>query len=173
MTIAVGKSIYSRIIEIAIAFSAALFVLVLAIAAYFDRSIIILHVVEALPYLIAPILCLKKKKFGYFLAFASGGFWLWTAGFLTTFIRNGFEQLEMFIKTGSISRFDIFIAVPAASGTAGLVFFSLLGYINQPKKRMKDILLLLLACLLIATFFVIIFWLFAPKYLEMFQNIFR
>ncbi len=166
------KSIPSIIIEIAIVFSAAIFILALAIAAYFDKSIIKLHIVEALPYIIGPWLCLRKKRFGYFLAFASGGFWLWTAGFLTTFIRNGFEQLDILIKTGTINRFDILIAVPAAIGTGGLVFFSLLGYINQPKKNIKDILLLLLACILIAGFFIMIFNLFAPNYLEMFRGIF-
>src|SRR6266542_3680444 len=143
--------------------SAALFIIVLAIAAYLDKSIILLHIVEALPYVVAPILCLRRKKFGYPLAFASGSFWIWTGGFLTTFVRNGFEQLENFINTGTLDRFDIFIAVPAAIGTAGLVFFSLIGYLSLPGKSLKDVLLFLLAIIVITVFFLTIFKLFSCK----------
>jgi len=159
-------------IDIAIATSAALFIIVLAIAAYLDKNIILLHIVEALPYVVAPILCLRRKKFGYLLAFASGAFWIWTGGFLTTFVRNGFEQLENFINTGTLDRFDIFIAVPAAIGTAGMVFFSLIGYLFLPNKSLKDFLLFLLAIIVITVFFLTIFKLFAPNYLGMFRGIF-
>jgi hypothetical protein len=155
-----------------IAAFAALFVIVLAIAAWLDRSIIILHMVEALPYIIGPLLCLRQNKFGYALCFASGAFWLWTGGFLTTFVHNGFEQLIDLIRTGTLKRFDILIAVPAAIGTAGLVIFSSLGYIMLPNKSLMDILLFVLTVILITIFFLIIFRLFAPKYLEMFRGIF-
>jgi hypothetical protein len=151
---------------------ATLFVIVLAIAAWLDRSIIILHMVEALPYIIGPLICLRQNKFGYALCFASGAFWLWTGGFLTTFVHNGFEQLIDFIRTGTLKRFDILIAVPAAIGTGGLVIFSMLGYIMLPDKSSKDILLFVSTLILISFFFLIIFKLFAPKYLQMFHGIF-
>jgi hypothetical protein len=62
--------------------------------------------------------------------------------------------------------------LPAVIGTAGLVIFSLLGYIMLPNKSLMDILLFVLAVILITVFFLIIFKLFAPKYLQMFHGIF-
>jgi hypothetical protein len=84
---------------------AALFVMVLAIAAWLDRSIIILHLVEALPFIAGPLLCLRRNKFGYALCFAGGAFWLWTGGFLTAFVHNGFELLKghFAVRAGSDS----------------------------------------------------------------------
>src|SRR4051812_37677214 len=70
--------------------SAALFVVILAVAAYWDSSIRVLHLFEAVPYLLAAGLITRQRRFGYLLGVASGAFWLWTAGFLTTFIKNGF-----------------------------------------------------------------------------------
>ena len=82
-------------IDVAAAVSAAVFIAVLAVTAYWDPSIRVLHVFESLPYLLAAVLCLRQSKLGYALGFVSGAFWLWTGGLLTTFIRNGFERLEM------------------------------------------------------------------------------
>ena len=38
----------------------------------------------------------RGDRLAYPLGFASGAFWLWTAGFLTTFVRNGFEMNDRF-----------------------------------------------------------------------------
>src|SRR5436190_18310285 len=111
----------SRRINISIAVCALLFVAILAFAAYWDPTIRVLHVFESLPYITAAVLCVRRNRFGYPLAFASGGFWLWTAGILTSFIRNGFERLATLFHTGSVDRVDILIAVPAAIATGGLV----------------------------------------------------
>src|SRR5437016_1016182 len=74
--------------DVAAAVCAAAFVVVLAVSAYWDRSIRILHIVEALPYIVAAILVLRQHKFGYALGTVSGAFWLFTAAFRTTFVRN-------------------------------------------------------------------------------------
>jgi hypothetical protein len=93
---------------------------------------------HALPYLVGPFLCLRRKTFGYALTFASGVFWLWCGAILTTFVRNGFEQAEQLIRTGIIDRFDVLMAVPAGIGTAGLAIFSLIGYFKLPNKKATD-----------------------------------
>ncbi len=97
-------------------------------AAYWDPTIRLLHLFESLPYLVAAVLCLRQQKFGYMLGAAGGAFWLWTAGTLTTFIRNGFERVAMVLRTGHVDRPDILIAAPAACATGGLVLFSLWDY---------------------------------------------
>lgn len=148
---------------------AAGFIAVLGIAAYWDRTIRVLHVVESLPYGLAAALCLRHRKIGYVLGAAAGGFWLWTAGMLTTFVRNGFERVPMLLRTGHVDRPDVLIAVPAAFATAGLVVFSLWGYSRLGNKSWMDVGLFVAAVCLMAGFFVAIFAAFAPAYLGMFK----
>jgi hypothetical protein len=158
---------------VAVAVCALLFVAILALAAFFDPSIRVLHVFEALPYLLAAVLCLRRIKFGYVLGAVSGAFWLWTAGWLTTFIRNGFERVAVLARTGAVDRVDVLIAVPAALATGGLVLFSLLGYLALPRKSWRDLWLLLATLVLVPGFFVAIFLAFAPQYLGMFHGIWK
>src|SRR5437867_7824073 len=89
-----------RVIKWLIVASSALFVVVLALAAYWDPSIRVLHAFEAVPYLLAAILAVRRSKIGYALGVASGVFWLWLAGWLVTFVRNGFEILAILLRTG-------------------------------------------------------------------------
>ena len=94
--------------DLVVAVCAATFVAVLAISAYWDRSIRVLHAFESVPYVAAAVLCLRQNTFGYALGAVSGAFWLWMAGFLTAFVhamassvwRCSFEQARW---TGSIS----------------------------------------------------------------------
>ena len=151
---------------------AAAFIVILGIAAYWDRTIRVLHVFESLPYVVAAALCLRQRKFGYMLGAAAGGFWLWTAGTLTTFVRNGFERVPMLLRTGHVDRPDILIAVPAALVTGGLVIFSLWGYFRLGNKSWRDVGLFIAAMALVAGFFVAIFAAFAPQYLGMFRPVF-
>jgi hypothetical protein len=148
------------------------FIVILGIAAYWDRTIRVLHVFESLPYIVAAALCLRQRKFGYMLGAAAGAFWLWTAGTLTTFVRNGFERVPMLLRTGHVDRPDILIAAPAALVTGGLVIFSLWGYFRLRNKSWSDLGLFVAAMALIAGFFVAIFAAFAPQYLGMFRPIF-
>jgi hypothetical protein len=163
----IGKK--SLQLNLLISLSAALFVVVLFVSAWFDSTIRLLHVFEAIPYLLSPWLCLRKPRAGYTLAFACGAFWIWTAGFLTTFIRNGFERVIALLKTGTVDRPDILLAVPGFIGTFGLVIFSLIGYWRLDNKNWKDLLLLLAMMLLVFLFFLFIFAAFAPQYLGMFR----
>jgi hypothetical protein len=146
------------------------FIVILGIAAYWDRTIRVLHVFESLPYVVAAVLCLRQHKFGYMLGAASAAFWLWTAGTLTTFVRNGFERVAMILRTGHVDRPDILIAAPAACATGGLVLFSLWGYCRVRDKAWSDLGLFVAATGLVAGFFVAIFAAFAPQFLGMFKH---
>ena len=162
-----------RITDIGVAVCSAVFIAILAAAAYFDPTIRVLHVFESLPYIAAAALSLRQNKFGYALGVPSGAFWLWTAGFLTTFIRNGFERLAMLVRTGTVDRVDILIAVPAAIATGGLVLFSIAGYAQLATKSRRDILIFLAVLVVVPLFFIAIFAAFAPQYLGMFRGIAR
>ena len=150
--------------DVAIAACSALFIVVLALSAWMDPTIRVLHAFEALPYIAAAILCLRRRRFGYALGFAAGAFWLWTATTRTTFVRNGFQRLA----AADWSRPDLLIAVPAAIAAAGLALFSILGYMRQPAKRGRDALLFLAALALMPVFFIAIFAAFQPRYLALF-----
>src|SRR5262245_59670950 len=154
--------------DITAAICAVVFIVVLAVSAYWDRSIRVLHVFESLPYLLAAVLCLRRNKIGYALGLVSGAFWIWTAEFLTTFIRNGFERLAMLLRTVSVDRPDIFIAVPAAVAAAGLASSSVLGYSRLTNKSWRDSAALGAVVVIIPAFFIAIFAALAPQYLQMF-----
>ena len=158
--------------DIAAAVCAAAFVVVLAISAYWDRGIRTLHIFEAVPYVVAGVLCLRQITFGYALAVMSGVFWLWMAGLLTTFVRNGFETLFTFIRTGAVDRLDLLIAVPAAVAAGGLALFAVLGYAQRPSKSWSDVFAWAAAVAVVPFFFLGIFAVFAPQYLAMFESVF-
>ena len=160
-----------RRIDVAAAACAAVFIAVLAVSAYWDSGIRVLHVFESVPYLLAAVLCLRRNKLGYALGVVSGAFWLGTAGLRTTFIRNGFQRLEMLVRTGSVDRPDILIAVPAAVATAGLIVSSIVGYGRLPNKSSRDSAVFGAAVAIVPAFFIAIFAAFAPRYLEMFRGL--
>jgi hypothetical protein len=160
-----------RVIGWLIAASSALFVAMLALAAYWDASIRVLHVFEAVPYLMAAILGLRRSKVGYALGVASGSFWLWLAGWLVSFVRNGFEMLAVLVRTGRLERPDILIAVPAAMGAAGLVVFSFTAYLRLRDKSWRDVGVFAAALVFVLAFFVAIFAAFAPRFLTPLKHI--
>ncbi len=162
-----------RAINLGIAVCSSIFVIILGIAAYWDPAIRVLHAFEALPYIAVAVWSLCRNRLAYPLAFVSAGFWLWTAGFLTTFIRNGFERLAMLIRTGGVDRVDILIAAPAAIATGGLALLSLIGYLQQPARSRRDVALFIAALVIVPAFFIAIFAAFAPQYLGMFTPLVR
>ena len=169
---AVGSRTPGNAIDALAAGCAAAFVVILGITAYWDRTIRVLHVFESIPFIVAALLCLRPHKFGYMLGAASGAFWLWMAGTLTTFVRNGFERVAMLLRTGDVDRPDILIAAPAACVTAGLVVFSVWGYSRTRNKTWSDLGLFVAATGAVAGFFVAILAAFAPQYLGMFKPLF-
>ena len=159
-------------IEAAAAVCAASFIVVLAVSAYWDPSIRVLHVFEAVPYAAAGVLCLRQNKLGYALGFAGGAFWLWLAAFHTGFVRSGFESLGLLLRTGVVSRPDQLIAAPAAIATGGLALFAVLGYVRLSSKGWPDVIPWATAVAVVPAFFVGIFALFAPQYLAIIERAF-
>src|SRR6266850_5177625 len=56
-----------------------LFLVILAVSAFWDPTIRVLHLFEALLYAGVAALCIRRMKIGYALGVASGAFWLWSA----------------------------------------------------------------------------------------------
>jgi len=153
--------------------SAALFVGILALAAYWDSSIRVLHLFEAVPFVLAGGLGARRRKLGYALGVASGLFWLFQAGYLVTFVRNGFEVLAASLRAGHILRPDTLIAVPAAIGAGGLLLGSLVGYATLRNKSPRDAGLFAAALIGVAVFFFAILVVFAPQFLVPWKRLLR
>jgi hypothetical protein len=151
---------------------AAAFVVVLAVSAYMDRRIVVLHVLEAVPYLAAGVLCLQRRTLGYAIGAASGAFWLYIAGTQTTFIHNGFALAGRLLTTGRAERWDVIIAVPAALATGGLVLCSLAAYLRSPKKAPRDAIVFAAAAVGVVAFFAGAFATTGPQYLPLIARAF-
>lgn len=158
-------------VHVLAALCAAAFVVVLAISAYWDRSIAVLHVLEAVPFAAAAMLSLRRSTIGYALGAASGAFWLWIAGTQTTFIHNGFALAGRLLTTGRAERWDV-IAAPAAIATGGLVVFSLWAYLRAADRRPADLATFAAAAALVVAWFTASFAVAGPRYLPLIQRAF-
>ena len=150
---------------------AVVFVAILAISAYWDPTIRMLHLFEAVPYLAAAWLCLRRVKIGYLLAIAGGLFWLWVAGTRTTFVSNGFTLAGRLLRTGHLERPDVLIAAPAAIVTAGMALFGLWGYARVRNKSVADLGLFVASLVFVTGYFIAICAAFAPRFLQLFAGI--
>jgi ABC-type proline/glycine betaine transport system permease subunit len=79
----------------------------------------------------------------------------------------------MLLQTGHVDRWDVFIAVPAAIGTGGLLLFSALGYARSAKKLPSDVVRFAATTAIVAGFFIGIFYFFAPRFLGIFKPVLR
>jgi len=149
------------------------FVAVLILSALWDASIRVLHVFEVLLYLVIATLAFRPSKFAYALTFAGGVMWLWCGSGLTTFVRNGFQMLLLSVRTGHVQRPDLLIAIPAALATGGLVLLALTGYGKIRGKSAADFLLFAACFGGVWAFYLCIFAAFTPRYLQMFQPVWR
>src|SRR5260221_3190021 len=64
----------SRTTDCAVVVCSTVFIVILGVAAYWDPTIRVLHVFEAVPYGATAVLCLRRNRFGYPLGVASGAF---------------------------------------------------------------------------------------------------
>jgi hypothetical protein len=69
----------------------------------------------------------------------------------------GSKRLEVLLRTGSVDRPDVLIAVPAAVAAAGLALSSVLGYARLPNKSWRDSAALAATVVIVPGFFIAIF----------------
>jgi len=123
-----------RWIRSAIVVGAALFILALFVSAVFEPSIRVLHALQALIYVAVVILTRRNSPLGYGAGFVVSAFWNYVNLFVTTFIRNGFDQLIGLLQTGRIARPDQFLAIIAATGHFVLIVACLIGFLETRPK---------------------------------------
>ena len=151
----------------------ALFIPILALSAFWDPTIRVLHLFEALLYVGVAVLCVRRFKVGYALGVASGAFWLLMAWGLTTFVKNGFQTLALSLRVHQLRRPDLLIAIPAWASMIALVALSILGYARSSRKSARDIGVFVIASVAVIAFYFAIFTAFTPRYLEVFRPVLR
>ena len=147
------------------------FLLVLAISAYFEPDIRLLHFFQAWMYVAAIILAFRHSRWGYFIGISTAGFWNYANLFATSFFFNGLEQLAAWARSGHLSRPDLFLSVPAWFSNLMIICGCVWGYRRLSEKRLRDIWNLMGAFILCTGFFALIIALCQPRYLGIFPRL--
>jgi len=159
----------SRSPEWCILTGSCVFILMLAISAWWERDIRWLHFFQAWMYFATIVLALRRNRWGYFIGIGAAGFWIYTNLFVTTFFLNGLQQLAHWVRTGQMNRPDLVIAVPAWLSNLLVVSGCFWAYLRLPGKSPRDGGRLLAAAALTAGFFALDMALFQPRYLPLFR----
>jgi hypothetical protein len=159
--------------ELLILIGSCLFIFILWLAAYFESDIRWLHFFQALMYVAAIWLSLRRSRWGYFIGLSAAGLWDYINLFVTTFFRNGLHWLAVWISTGQLQHVDQIIAVPAWIGNLLVVVGSVCGYMQLPDKRRGDVGRFALAFVLTTGFLAAVIAICQPRFLPLFRGIFR
>jgi hypothetical protein len=146
------------------------FILVLAVSAYWEADIRWLHFFQAWMYIAAIVLGLRGNRWGYFIGISAAGLWDYANIFATTFFFNGLEQLSHWIRTGHLERPDLLIAVPAWFSNLFVVVGCVWAYARCSAKSVGDAARFLIAFALTTGFFALDMALFQPRYLGLFPR---
>ena len=147
------------------------FILVLAISAYWEPQIRLLHFFQAWMYVATIALSFRRNRWGHFVGISTAGFWNYLNLFAVSFFFNGLQQLAKWVRTGSLARPDIFIAVPAWFSNLLVFCGCAWAYSRLPEKGLGDIWKLVAAFILTTGFFAVAMALFQPRYLGIFPRL--
>jgi hypothetical protein len=152
--------------------SAGVFIVILMIAAVFDPSIRVLHVFEALIYIVVIIGATKESPSMYGAGCFMASFWNWTNLAHTTFIANGFRELRRLVETGTIRRPDQFIAIIAAAAHFILIAGCIAGLIKLKPRNSLVFGKFLVGGIATILYFVAIIVIFGPQYIPLMKEVF-
>jgi hypothetical protein len=109
---------------------AGFFIFALFVAAVFDPTIRLLHALQAVIYVAVIVLARRENAWGFGAGCFMALFWNYTNLFVTTFIRAGWQQLTILMRTGRLARPDLLIALAAAAGHFLLIGACLAGFLR-------------------------------------------
>src|SRR5438067_7245137 len=89
-----------------------IFIVVLAVSAFWEPDIRWLHFFQAWMYVAAIALGSQGNRWGYFIGISAAGLWDYANLVATTFFFNGLQQLSQWVHTGHLARPDLVIAAP-------------------------------------------------------------
>jgi hypothetical protein len=160
-----------RLLFWTIAVASAGFAFILAMSAFFDHSIIVLHFFQALQYLVIIALAARANRWGYFIAVAVGAFWDYLATFVNSFVESGWRALMTSIHSGALTKPDQIIAVFAFGFHLLLVVAAIIAYFRLERRNTSDWARLAASFAGAIGYFIAIVALFQPRYLVMVPRI--
>jgi hypothetical protein len=150
-----------------IAAGSADFVFILALSAYFDHSIIVLHFFQALQYLAIVALAARGNRWGYFIAIAVSAFWNYGATFVNSFVESGWRALMTSVHSGVLTKPDQIIAVFALGFHLLIIIAAAAAYFRLERRYASDWGRLAASFAGAVGYFIGIVALFQPRYLVM------
>jgi hypothetical protein len=156
--------------EWVIAIGGCAFILVLAIAAFWEPGIRWLHFFQAWMYVATMVLSFRRNRWGYFIGISAAGLWDYANIFATTFFFNGLQQLSEWARTGHLQRPDLLIAVPAWFSNLSIIAGCAWAYFRLAEKPLGDVGRFAVSFALATGFFALDMALFQPRYLGLFTR---
>ena len=146
------------------------FIAVLYFSAFWEPDIRWLHFLQSWMYLLSLALLARGNKWGCYVGASAALFWDYVNVFVTTFFRNGLDQVHGLFQTGHVTRPDQLISVPAWFGNLAVILGAVLVYSAIPRKQWSDARRMLLALVGTTAFFAGAVALAQPRYLPLFQG---
>jgi hypothetical protein len=150
---------------------ASIFVLMLAVSAYWEADVRWLHFFQAWMYLATIVLAFRRNRWGYFIGTSAAGLWDYTNIFATTFLYNGLQQLGDWIHTGYLQRPDLLIAIPAWVSNFLVIAGCVWGYVRLRERSWIDAGKFGLTFAVATGFFALDMYVFQPRYLGIFPRL--
>ncbi len=147
-----------------------IFIVVLAVSAYWEADIGWLHFFQAWMYAATIVLSLRGSRWGYFVGISAAGLWDYANIVATSFFWNGLQQLTQWIHTGHLARPDLLIAVPAWFSNLLVIIACIWAYSREEEKRASDVVKFLVCFALTTGFFAADMAVFQPRYLALFPR---
>ncbi len=160
-----------RWIDRSILVGAGLFIFALVLSAVYEPKIRVLHTLQALIYVAVIVLTRRRSPWGFGAGFVISAFWNYINLFVTTFIRNGIEQLVLSLRTGQLHRPDLILAIVAAAGHFLLIAACLAGFLRT-RPGAGQVGRFLAGGLLAVAYFVAIIVTTGPQYVGLLKRVF-
>jgi hypothetical protein len=119
----------------AIHVGASMFVFALAASVFFDRSIWVLHAVQALIYVAVIVLAQRQNPLGYGAGFSIALLWNGANLFVTGFIPSGLHTLRTVLSTGHILRPVLLLVLVGAAGHFLMIAGCLASFFRSSRGR--------------------------------------
>jgi hypothetical protein len=162
-----GTSGPDRLLLWLVALSCAGFVFILGLAAYWDHTIIWLHLFQSFQSVAIVALAARRNRWGYFFGIGTAAFWIYAATFISNFAESGFVNLARSIRSGGLVAADQVIAVPAFLFQLILLITCIIAYFRLARRPASDWLRLLVSVAGAIAYLLASFALFQPRYLAM------
>jgi hypothetical protein len=159
-----------RFLDRTIVIGALGFIAILAIAPVFDRTILWLHVFQALMYVAVIGLIAARNRWAYFIGLSIACLWNYMAMFVNSFFRGGLRALHQSIAAGKLVHPDQIIAVAAVAFHFMMIAGCLVLIVQTSRRAGADLVRLLVAFAAFTGYFAASMALFQPRYLSQFAR---